>query len=292
MATIGGIRAPLALGSRWREKLSRYFPECAHARCRPHGARLPARRWRALGVSLREKWYCSPRCLLPALERSILELLPAAEAPLARSHRVPIGLVLLQRGVINQEQLRQALALQQEHGEGRVGDWLRRIDAAGEQDITRALATQWGCPVFPLEGDLGYRLCAGLVPLTLCQTHRLLPVFHSADRSLLYVAFTSGVDHAVLYGIEQMLGCRTVPCIVSESAYAAALADLENSTVAPEAMIFDSVRDPFEIAHAACGFGERLGAQALQLARVGRSLWVRFLCRSGARDLLFHFPGS
>jgi hypothetical protein len=291
MATIGGIRAPLTLGNRWREKLSRYFPECAHARSRPHGTRLPARRWRGLGVSLREKWYCSPRCLLPALERSILELLPAAEMPAAREHRVPIGLLLLQRGVINEEQLRQALALQQEHGEGRVGDWLRQIGAANEMDITRALATQWGCPVFPLERDQGYRLCAGLVPLTLCQTHRLLPVFHSADRSLLYVAFTSGVDHAVLYGIEQMLGCRTVPCIVSESALAAAMAEMENSAAEPEAMNFDSVRDPFEIAHAACGFGEQLGAQALQLARVGRSLWVRFLCHSGARDLLFHFRG-
>jgi hypothetical protein len=292
MATTGGIRGPLAGASRWREKVSRYFPECAQARCHPHGARLPARRWRGLGVSLREKWYCSPRCLLPALERSILELLPAAEAPVGRAHRVPIGLLLLQRGAIDEEQLRQALALQQEHGEGRVGDWLRRIGAANERDITRALATQWGCPVFPLERDQGYRLSAGLVPLALCQTHRLLPVFHSADRSLLYVAFTSGVDHAVLYGIEQILGCRTVPCIVCESAYATAMTDLENLAAEPEAMIFDSVRDPFEIAHAACGFGERLGAQALQLARVGRSLWVRFLCHSGTRDLLFHFPGT
>jgi hypothetical protein len=291
MATIGGIRSQRAMGARWRDKLSRYFPQCAQARYRPHGARLPTRRWRGLGVCLGDKWYCSPRCLLPALERSILELLPAPETSPPRGRRVPIGLLLLQRGVINEDQLRQALALQQEHGEGRVGDWLRRIGAATEQNVTRALAMQWSCPVFPLERDQGYRLCVGLLPLTLCQTHRLLPVFHSADRSLLYVAFTAGVDYAVLYGIEQMLGCRTLPCIVSESAYAAALADLENSLApAPEAMVFDSVRDPFEMAHAACGFAEQLEAQSVQLARVGRSLWVRILCHSGPRDLLFHFP--
>jgi hypothetical protein len=290
MATIGGMTATVAAGNRWREKLRRYFPQCAHARCREQGARLPGLRWHGLGVYLRQKWYCSPRCLLPALERSISELVPAAETPLTRGHRVPLGLLLLTRGVINEEQLRQALALQQEHGEGRVGDWLRRMGAAGEQDITRALATQWGCPVFPLERDQGYRQCAGLVPLTLSQTHHMLPVFHSADRSLLYIAFTSGVDHALLYGIEQMLGCRTVPCIVGESAYAAALADLE-SAAAPDETIFDSVHDPFEIAHAACSFTERLGAQTLQLARVGRSVWVRFLCHSGSRDLLFHLPG-
>ncbi|MDE3137490.1 MAG: hypothetical protein KGL59_13010 [Acidobacteriota bacterium] len=242
---------------------------------------------------MRDKWYCSPRCLLPALERSILELLPAAETAFPHRRRVPIGLLLLQRGVINEDQLRQALALQQEHREGRLGDWLRRIGAASELDITRALAMQWGCPVFPLERDQGYRLCAGLMPLTLCQTHRFLPVFYSADRSLLYLAFTSGVDHAALYGIEQMLACRTLPCIVSESAYAVALADMENSSApAPEAMIFDSMRDPFEIAHAACGFIQQLEAQSVQLARVGRSLWVRFLCHSGPRDLLFHFPAS
>jgi hypothetical protein len=290
MATIGGMTATVAAGARWRAMLRRYFPACAHVRCRERGTRLGALRWRSMGVYLDEKWYCSARCLLPALERSILELVPAAETPAARGHRVPLGLLLLTRGVITEEQLRQALAQQKERGEGRIGDWLRRMGAASEQDITRALATQWGCPVFPLERDPGYRQCAGLVPLTLSQTHRLLPVFYSADHSLLYVAFTSGVDHALLYGIERMLGCRTVPCIVSESAYAAALADLE-STAVPEETIFDSVYDPFEIAHAACSFTERLGAQALQLARVGRSVWVRFLCHSGARDLLFHLPG-
>lgn len=290
MATIGGMTATVAAGSRWREKLRRYFPACAYARCRERGARLGALRWRGMGVYLSGKWYCSSRCLLPALERSILELTPATETTAARGHRVPLGLLLLGRGVITEQQLRQALKKQRKRGEGRVGDWLRRMGAASEEDITRALAQQWGCPVFPLEHDQGYRQCAGLLPLTLSQTHRLLPVFYSADRSLLYIAFTSGVDHALLYGIERMLGCRTVPCIVSESAYAAALADLE-STAVPEETIFDSVHDPFEIAHAACSFAERLGAQALQLAGVGRSVWVRFLCRSGVRDLLFHLPG-
>ena len=100
-----------------------------------------------------------------------------------------------------------------------------------------------------------------------------------------------GVDHALLYGIEKMPGCRTVPCIVTASSYAAALANLE-SRAEPDETIFDSIRGPFEIALAVCGFTERLGAHALHLTRVGRTLWIRFVCRPGTRDLLFHLPAG
>lgn len=277
----------------WRKRLDRFFPQCSEARCQGQAGRLALPRWRSSGISLSRNWYCSTKCLLPSLERSLRQLLPdpEAEAAPARTRRVPIGLLMVQRGVISADQLRKGLALQREHGEGRLGDWLRRMGASTEADVTRALAMQWGCPVFPLERDQSYRQCAGLVPLSLSQLYGLLPVFHSKDRSLLYVAFTSGVDHALLYGIEQMLGCRTVPCIVSESAYASALADLE-SRAEPAETIFDSIRGAFEIAHAACGFTERLGAQALRLARVGRTLWIRFVCRPGTRDLLFHLPAG
>lgn len=275
----------------WRRRLGRYFPQCAETQCQGRGRRLALPRWRNSGVYLQRNWYCSPQCLLPALEQALLPLLLHPETPPAPGRRLPIGLVLLNRGVIHAQQLRAALALQRERGEGRLGDWLRRLGAATEADITRALAIQWGCPVFPLERDSGYRQCAGLVPLNLSQTYGLLPVYRSRDRSLLYVAFRDGVDHALLYGIEQMLDCRTVPCIVNESAFAAALADLESRT-SPRESIFDSVRGSFEIAHAACGFAERLGAQALRLARLGRTLWFRFLCRSGPRDLLFHLPAG
>jgi hypothetical protein len=289
---MASTRQTLSTGAKpsgWREKLDRYFPQCAEARCQGRGNRLPLPRRRASGVYLSRSWYCSAKCLLPALERSFGDLLVEPETRPARAHRVPLGLLLLERGVIRPDQLRQALALQKERGEGRVGDWLRRIGAASEDDVTRALATQWACPVFPLERDQGYRQCAGLVPLHVCSAYRLLPVFLSRDRSLLYVAFTTGVDHALLYGIERMLGCRTVPSIVSESSYAAAMADLEGRAE-PQETIFDSVRGAFEIAHAACAFTERLQAEALHLARVGRTLWVRFLCPSGPRDLLFQLP--
>lgn len=275
----------------WRKRLDHFFPQCSEAQCQGHTRGLALPRWRTSGVSLSRNWYCSVKCLLPSLEQSLRQLLPETEATPARGHRIPIGLLLLQRGVISAQQLREALTLQRRHREGRLGDWLRRMGAATEADITKALALQWGCPIFPLERDKGYRQCAGLVPLSLSQLYGLLPVFYSKDRSLLYVAFTSGVDHALLYGIEQMLGCRTVSCIVSESAYTESIANLEEMRE-PAETIFDSIRSSFEIAHAACGFTERLGAQALRLARVGRTLWIRFLCRPGTRDLLFHLPAG
>lgn len=276
---------------RWREKLVEYFPQCAETACRARSKRLALPRWRGAGIYLRQKWYCSVSCLIPALERSVAEVVPAGQPTAERAHRVPIGLLLLSRGVIDSDQLRRALTMQKERGEGRLGDWLRRMGAATEADITRALAMQWGCPVFPLERDLGYRLCAGLVPLSLSEAYGMLPVFRSQDGSLLYMGFTGAVDHALLYGIERILGCRTMPCIVGESAYATALSVLESRNETQQEAVFNSVGDSFEIARTAGSFSEKLGAHEVHLAPVGRSLWVRLLCHSGARDLLFHPPG-
>lgn len=282
---------PRESAGRWREKLVQYFPQCSEDACHARSKRLALPRRRGAGTYLGQKWYCSVPCLLPSLERSVTEVLPGGEPAVERPHRVPIGLLLVRRGAINSEQLRRALALQSERGEGRLGDWLRSMGAVTEADITRALAMQCGCPVFPLERDLGYRLCAGLVPLSLSEVYGMLPVFHSQDRSLLYVAFTGAVNHALLYGIEQILGCRTVPCIAAESAYAAAMADLESRAEAQQEAIFNSVGNSNEIARTAGSFSEQIGAHEVRLAPVGRSLWIRLLCHSGARDLLFHPPG-
>jgi hypothetical protein len=56
----------------------------------------------------------------------------------------PIGLLLLSRGAITDEQLKRALLLQREKGSGKIGKFLREIRAASEQDITEGLAAQWG----------------------------------------------------------------------------------------------------------------------------------------------------
>ena len=97
-------------------------------------------------------WTCSPECtevrLLCALRRELDG--PASTAETYR-HRIPLGLLMLDKGWITRAQLREALQAQAAAGSGRLGDWLIKQKATDETFVTRALALQWSCPVLPLE---------------------------------------------------------------------------------------------------------------------------------------------
>ena len=104
--------------------------------------------------------------------------------------------------------------------EGAVwGSWFQQTSAVSEDDITAALAAQWACPVFPLARERSFLRCATMLPMAVIQAARMLPVYMSRDRSSVYIAFVDGIDHSWLRSAEQMLGCTTVPCLVSESAF-------------------------------------------------------------------------
>jgi len=66
-------------------------------------------------------------------------------------HRIPLGLVLLEQGWITNDDLRSALTAQKDAGAGRLGNWLVRSRSASEEQVTRALGLQWGCPVLGME---------------------------------------------------------------------------------------------------------------------------------------------
>jgi hypothetical protein len=91
------------------------------------------RLWRALvgpvrGLTLDNHWYCSPECFRYALTSTIEQLLPPVAPRMDyKPHRVPLGLLMLSRGYVDQEQLKKALQAQKDSGSGRVGEWLRHI---------------------------------------------------------------------------------------------------------------------------------------------------------------------
>jgi hypothetical protein len=273
--------APVPLPS-----LRTLFPRCANPDCSTvrspwHRLRRPGR-----GIVAERNWFCQPECLRRTLQE-LLDTLCGERMPASPpARRIPIGLILLQQGLITAEQLQRALELQRTHGRERLGYWLRQMGAIGEAELTRALAIQWACPVFPLERDTGYRQCAHLVPRRLAEASGMIPVYLSRDGSLLYTGFTSGIDYALLYAIEQMLPCRTIPCLVSETAYARAMAVLERM-VPPRETVFDSVRRTEEMTAIAVNFAERFAARSLRVQRVGAFLWLRLVAGREFRDLLF-----
>lgn len=274
----------------WRGQVRRLFARCGDPHCSHRFRRGPWGR-RSNGITLNGNWYCDWACLRHGLEASLERLLQTTPLPPARGRRIPLGLILIQLGRITPEQLRHALMLQQSQPQRRIGQWLQQIGAVREADVTRALAIQWGCPVFPLERDRSYRHCAHLVPRALQQTAHMLPVHLTRDGTLLYAGFVAAVDYALLYGIEQVLACRTVPCIVSETAFRHAQRELERTRPETE-WVFDGIGDVEEISRIAIGFAERTRPHQLRLVRVANTIWLRLLGAGDVRDLLFRLPSA
>ena len=74
------------------------------------------------------RWYCCPDCFEYAVTAEFTVLLKLRDEPLSHLHRVPLGLLLLGRGVITNAQLKSALAIQRESRAGRLGRVLVKWD--------------------------------------------------------------------------------------------------------------------------------------------------------------------
>jgi hypothetical protein len=279
------------LGRGWisevRRSWGRPASACANSACTLRGRRPRISR-RAAGIHLQGAWYCSPQCFETAAQRQFARAQVAVSPTPPVRHRIPLGLLMLSRGQLNNGQLRRALEAQRANGGGRIGHWLERLGFATEQQVTAALGMQWACPVLPpamaRDGD-----CAGLLPSPLLQGFRLLPVHFGAASRVLHVAFSEGIDYTVLYAIEQMLECRTEACLINESAICRELERIGLSR-RPGEMLFEGGRAAGEMARTTSGYALKLGARRVRLVACGDHVWVRLELENGNHDLWFGRP--
>ena len=265
-----------------------WFPsKCENPRC-PHRRGV----WRSLlapphGMLLHKQWLCSAGCLDQVLEELLLRLIESSRANRGiKSHRFPLGLLMLSLGLISNESLQSALNAQREAGKGRVGDWLRRQGAVTEPQVTRALALQWSLPVFPLERWDDTLDWTHLVPFALLDCFQMLPVHCTPASGLLHLAFSSRVDYTALYAIEQMLDFRTEPCVAQESYIERALERLHRESHSTDSLIEGPI-DPSIISGTTLQQALNLGAQQIRVVGCANNIWVRLRAADGAHDLLF-----
>src|SRR5271169_36282 len=106
--SIPGI-AFLAKGRNWLfgggSLTDRAFRTCENSACRQRRVFWPAWLRKQEGICLQGQWYCSPECFEEAAKSVLFRLLPGAGEGAKRHHRIPIGLMLLSRGTINDAQL-------------------------------------------------------------------------------------------------------------------------------------------------------------------------------------------
>jgi len=272
-----------------RLRLPQIFPHCENPECPTRRNFWPPVRRRSTGIHLGRQWLCSPACLERSLVGLFREIVANVRPWSPKPRRVPLGLLLLSRGVIAEEQLRVALERQRLAGREPLGYWLQEIGAATEQDVTAALAIQWACPVFPLERSASFRECVSMIPLPIVESARMLPVHFLPHSNLFYAGFVEGVDHSVLTAVERVLNCRALPCIIARPSFDRVFAEIR-SLPNPELFRFESVVDPAEMSRITASFAQQLSAKQVVVAACREFAWIRFHSGTVERDLLFRLP--
>jgi hypothetical protein len=260
-------------------------------RCESPACSYRPRSWRAWlapqrGYALDGHWYCSMTCFEQALSSVIAELLRGAPHRVSPSHRIPLGLLMLSRGLVDNEQLKRALQAQKDSGSGRVGEWLRHIGAVTEEQVTQALGVQWCAPVFPLNQSRRYLECAHLVPFPLLELSLMVPVHHVRTSQQLYLAFVDRINYSALYAMDKILQCHTEPCLAVQSQIAQALNDLRDNPRSVEVLV-DNITDSREMAGAISAQYDYLTATDVRVSGFDGFVWARLLTPSGYTDMLF-----
>jgi hypothetical protein len=219
-------------------------------------------------------WYCTPTCMESAL-REALHWVRGNKKPVPPpAHRMPLGLMMLSREELTIEQLRSALDAQRAAGRGRIGEWLLNMGFVTEHQVTAALARQWSCPVLRTDSVSLPSNRVPDIPLLLLESFQMIPVDFVQTTATLHVAFGDSIDYRVLYALEQMLECRTVPCLVKPSLLRGRLLSLAESRHTKE-IVFDRVADTAEFARILGSYATTMSASEIRMVHCAHYLWIR-----------------
>lgn len=92
-----------------------------------------------------------------------------------RTSNKHLGELLVERGVLDQEQVAMAMAYQKEKG-GLFGEILVELKFATEEDIAQALTCQYGFPYLPLANYEIDQDVLDSVPANVCRQFCLIPI--------------------------------------------------------------------------------------------------------------------
>ena len=121
-----------------------------------------------------------------------------------KTNKKQLGQLLIERGVINHEQLNKAIEIQKEQG-GLFGEVLVSLNFATEKDIAQALTCQYGFPYLPLTNYEIDQEIIDSVPEDICRKNCLVPI-DKIGKSLT-LSMANPLNMKAAEEVEQLTGC-------------------------------------------------------------------------------------
>jgi hypothetical protein len=235
------------------------------------------------GIHVGSAWYCGPDCFAAAMGISLGALAATRLTEMPRNPRLTLGLVLLSKGVLTEEQLRLATARSQWRGE-ELENTLVQMGLVTQKQIAAARSAQWGCPVLTQEGH-GPVVTADL-PLTFLRAFQAVPVHYAPAAKRLVLGFVRRVEPCVLQAVEQMTGCRAEPCFLTPTEFDEQMQRFLPSPGYEEAVI-DQPGTPAHMGRALGGFAVETAAREVSFVACKSWIWVRMAGKRKTMDVMF-----
>jgi hypothetical protein len=251
---------------------------CANPGCSSQTWQLWMRRRH--GVSLNGHWYCSDECLYTALSSVVHNPSRQPTVVHPRAHRLPLGLLLLSRGIIDEDELRSALRMQRDQPHHRIGECLEQLGSVGEDEVTRAVGAQQSLPVL-----LGTQAdAADDIPYALLETAHCV-AFRGSYSAMLYCGFDGAIDRTLISAAEEQTKCPCEPCIVSTRSVDEHLEIRFRNKRAGE-VAFQSGCSASETVRTILSYAAQTHAENINIACTRRHLWAR-VAGNGVLDFTF-----
>lgn len=243
---------------------------------------------RRTGLRIGDSWFCSPECIGRAVQTGLQRCIEEVPERPRRLHRMPLGLLMLSRGFVDEAQVRSALLAQRRERRDKIGQWLQRMGFATERQVVTALALQYATPVLAFPAEV---VPQGMLPLVMLKSLRIVPVRFSHSQQLLYVAFCSPVDHMLLQSIEKITGWRTSACVISD-VYMTKLLEDADERHGGLTHYFARVSSSEEMTRITLSYAMRVNAREIRFAKCRSLIWVRLRSNHKTSDLVFDSPVS
>ena len=153
--------------------------------------------------------------------------------------KMRLGDALIAEGLINEEQLQQALALQKKSGK-RLGAVLVEMHLVTEHDIVQILSKQLKIPFIDLSNYLIDPIIAKLVPEHLAKRHMLIPINKVGNK--LTVAMVDPLNIIAIDDIQLLTGLMVKPVVATQTDINKALQDAYGA-VAQRDKLMDELDD-------------------------------------------------
>jgi type IV pilus assembly protein PilB len=152
-----------------------------------------------------------------------------------------IGELLVESGLITEEQLAEALASVKDHRGMRLGSILVKKGYAAEIDIAQTLSFQLGIPFVDISATPVDPEAIKLVAENLAKKYNLLPLYQ--DRKVLRVAMADPLNLSAIDDVRFSVGMEVLPCVAALSDIVAAIGRYYHLNEPMEDLMADLKRD-------------------------------------------------